>query len=184
MSIEKLKAVHQVQTRWIHFPLHPETPTEGQSLADLFKHRDPADLEAMRENMRNLMSEAGLPYGDRSMTYNSRLAQELGSWADTQAGGDAVHDLLFDAYFVANRNIHDVEVLVELASSAGLDADEARRILTGRIYSTQVNEDWQRAWREGVTGVPTFTARELYVVGCQPFPVLERFVQHLKELPR
>ncbi len=72
--------------------MHPDTPQEGQSLADLFKNRAPEDIQAMRDNMRNLMEEAGLPYGNRSMTYNSRLAQELGFWADTQAGGEAIHN--------------------------------------------------------------------------------------------
>jgi len=171
-----------VQTRWIHFPLHPETPEEGQLLKDLFKNRAPEDLTAMRDNMRNLMKEAGLPYGNRTMTYNSRLAQELGGWADTQDSSEDIHDLLFRAYFVENQNINDIDVLVDLAVVAGLDKKEARRILEGRIFSPQINKDWERAWQDGITGVPTFTSRELYVVGCQPYEVLERFVNHLNEL--
>ncbi len=136
----------------------------------------------MRDNMRNLMKEAGLPYGNRSMTYNSRLAQELGGWADTKESSEDIHDLLFRAYFVENQNINDIDVLVGLAVVAGLDKKEARRILEGRIFSPQINKDWERAWHEGITGVPTFTSRELYVVGCQPYEVLERFVNHLNEL--
>jgi predicted DsbA family dithiol-disulfide isomerase len=182
VSIEKLKQEHNVQTRWIHFPLHPDTPQEGQSLADLFKNRAPEDIQAMRDNMRSLMKEAGLPYGDRSMTYNSRLAQELGFWADTQTEGKALHDLLFKAYFVDNLNINDTDVLVDLAGKSGLDQSEAKRILEGRVFSPQVNKDWERAWQEGVTGVPTFSAMDLHVVGCQPYEVLERFVNHLREL--
>jgi predicted DsbA family dithiol-disulfide isomerase len=162
--------------------LHPETPEEGQSLKDLFRNRPPEDLAAMRNHMRNLMQEAGLPYGDRTMTYNSRLAQELGCWADTQDSVADIHDLLFRAYFVENQNINDVDVLVSLASEAGLDQTEARRVLDGRLFSPQINKDWERAWQSGVTGVPTFTSRELYVVGCQPYEVLERFVNHLNEL--
>ena len=69
----------------------------------------------MRENMRNLMKEAGLAYGNRTMTFNSRLAQELGCWADTQECIQDIHDLLFRAYFVDNQNIIDVDVLIELA---------------------------------------------------------------------
>ena len=97
MSIEKLQANYPVSVRWVHFPLHPDTPQEGQSLEELFPGRD---LTPMRERMKGLMAEAGLPYGDRTHTYNSRLAQELGKWADTQEGGAAIHDLLYRAYFV------------------------------------------------------------------------------------
>ena len=136
----------------------------------------------MRDNMRNLMHEAGLPYGKRSMTYNSRLAQELGGWADTQESSEDIHDLLFKSYFVENENINDIEVLVRLADKAGLDKKEARRILEGRIFSPQINQDWERAWESGITGVPTFSSRDLFVVGCQPYEVLEKFVNHLREL--
>ena len=136
----------------------------------------------MRENMRNLMKEAGLAYGNRTMTYNSRLAQELGSWADTQESARDIHDLLFRAYFVDNQNLSDTEVLIDLAGEAGLDKEETRRILEGRIFSSQIDKDWERARQSGITGVPTFTSRELYIVGCQPYEVLERFVHHLNEL--
>ena len=74
-----------MHVRWVHFPLHPETPAEGASLEALFAGRD-IDLEAMYAHMKSLMDEEGLPYGRRTHTYNSRLAQELGTWADTQPG--------------------------------------------------------------------------------------------------
>ena len=34
MRIEQLRKEHDVQIRWIHFPLHPDTPAQGRSLAD------------------------------------------------------------------------------------------------------------------------------------------------------
>jgi len=84
VSIEKLQENYPVQIRWIPFPLHPETPQEGRSLSELFAGRD---IEPMKRQMRELMAEAGLEYGERTHTYNSRLAQELAKWADTQEGG-------------------------------------------------------------------------------------------------
>jgi len=41
----------------------------------------------MYQRMKALMDAEGLPYGKRTYTYNSRLAQELGKWADTLPGG-------------------------------------------------------------------------------------------------
>ena len=80
--------------------MHPETPPEGIELATLFKNRPREEVKAAGDHLRKLMAEAGLPYGKRKMTYNSRLAQELGAWADTQEGGEAIHDALYIAYFV------------------------------------------------------------------------------------
>ncbi len=136
----------------------------------------------MKERMKGLMAEAGLPYGDRSHTYNSRLAQELGKWADTQAGGEAIHDLLYRAYFVDNVNIGDIEELVNIASRAGLDEDAARKVLEEREFEYEVDEDWRLSREIGVTGVPTFYSNDLAVVGCQPYETLERFLKHLIEL--
>ena len=36
---ERLKRKHGVKVEWVHFPLHPDTPAEGQSLDDLFEGR-------------------------------------------------------------------------------------------------------------------------------------------------
>lgn len=176
MSIEKLKANYPVSIRWLPFPLHPDTPAEGKSLAELFAGRD---IEPMRQRMKALMAEAGLDYGERSHTYNSRLAQELGKWADTQQGGEAIHDALYRAYFVDNSNLYDVDLLVGIAENVGLDGPAARAVMEQRLFKEAVDADWQRAWEMGITGVPTFYRDDLVVVGCQPYDVLERFVKHL-----
>lgn len=129
--------------------------------------------------MRERMAEAGLDYGDRSHTYNSRLAQELGKWADTQPGGESIHDALYRAYFVSMTNISDIDSLVAIAESCGLDPLQARTVLEQRLFQRQVDEDWQRARSNGITGVPTFFGKDMVVVGCQPYETLEKFVKFL-----
>jgi len=151
-------------------------------MKDLFRNRNPEEAKAAGDNLRNLMAEAGLPYGKRTRMDNSRLAQELGSWADTQSGGDAFHDAMFTAYFVDDRNIGDVDVLLDIAGSVGLNVKEARQVLKTRSFGSQVTTDWDRAYNDGVTGVPTFSSRDLFVFGCQPYEILERFYNHLVKL--
>ena len=160
----------------MHFPLHPETPQEGRSLEELFAGRN-VDMEAMYTRMKGLMDEEGLPYGKRSHTYNSRLAQELGKWADTQPGGEAIHDALYRAYFVDAVNIGDVDVLLTIAGDVGLDVYAAREVLQSRSFSDAVDADWDLSRRYGVTGVPTFVAAQKAVVGAQPYEVLENLLQ-------
>jgi predicted DsbA family dithiol-disulfide isomerase len=175
VRIEKLQQAFDVETILVHFPLHPETPAEGRSMAELYAGRD-VDPEAMYARMKKLMDAEGLPYERRTHTYNSRLAQELGKWADTQPGGAAIHDALYKAYFVAARNIGDPDVLVEIAQSVGLPADEARAVLAERRFKDAVDADWAKSHEYGVTGVPTFVAGGHGVVGAQPYEVLEQLV--------
>ena len=160
----------------MHFPLHPETPQEGRSLEDLFAGRG-VDLDAMYTRMKGLMDEEGLPYSRRTHTYNSRLAQELGKWADTQPGGEAIHDALYRAYFVDGVNVGDVEALLKVAAATGLDVEVTREVLESRSFSDAVDEDWAKSRQYGVTGVPTFIAGRQGVVGAQPYEALEQLLQ-------
>ena len=177
MRIEKLRTEHGVKIEWVHFPLHPDTPVEGgRSLADLFAGRN-LDRRAMHAQMKARMDAEGLPYGERTMTYNSRLAQELGKWADTQPGGEALHDALFRAYFVDARDISQPAVLLEIAERVGLPVDDARQVLEQRSFKAAVDADWALSRRYGVTGVPTFVAGRHGVVGAQPYEVLEQLVR-------
>ena len=176
MRIEKLKAEHNVKVEWVHFPLHPDTPAEGRSLADLFAGRN-VDRKAMHAQMKARMDAEGLPYGERTMTYNSRLAQELGKWADTQRGGEAIHDALFRAYFVEARDISQPAVLLDIVRHVGLSADGAREVLEKRTFKDAVDADWKLSREYGVTGVPTFVAGRYGVVGAQPYEALEQLVR-------
>jgi predicted DsbA family dithiol-disulfide isomerase len=175
VRIEHLQQAFAIDTVLVHFPLHPETPAEGSSLAALYAGRN-LNPEVMYQRMKGLMDAEGLPYGRRTHTYNSRLAQELGKWADTQPGGWAIHDALYRAYFVDGRNIGDPDILIDIAQSVGLSADMARAVLTGRRFKDAVDADWAKSRAYGVTGVPTFVAARYGVVGAQPYATLEELL--------
>jgi predicted DsbA family dithiol-disulfide isomerase len=155
----------------VHFPLHPDAPPEGRLLADLFPGRDLGPIHARLER---LMDAEGLPHVPRTHTYNSRLAQELGKWADSQPGVESIHDAIFAAYFAEARNIGDIEVLIDVAQSVGFAADTVRNVLEQRSFKKAVDADWEKSRREGVTGVPTFASGQARVVGAQPYEVLEQ----------
>jgi predicted DsbA family dithiol-disulfide isomerase len=183
VRIEKLKQTFDIEATWVHFPLHPETPAEGSLMATFYAERN-LDPEAMYARMKKLMDAEGLPYGRRTHTYNSRFAQELGKWADTQPGGDALHDALYRAYFVDARNIGDPAVLLEIVASVGLDPEAAREVLTSRRFSEAVDQDWAKSRAYGVTGVPTFVAARHGVVGAQPYEVLEELLDQVGAVRR
>ena len=168
-----------MKVKWVHFPLHPDTPQEGMSLEALFAGRG-FNISQKQAEMRARMEAEGLPYGNRSHTYNSRLAQELGAWADTQPWGEAIHDAIFRAYFVDGLNIGDAEVLVRLAKSVGLPEDKAGEVIQKRTFQDAVDADWEKSRNYGVTGVPTFVAGGYGVVGAQPYEALEQLASQAR----
>jgi len=109
-------------------------------------------LTNMQTQLRERMKDEGLPYGNRTHTYNSRLAQELGIWAEEQPGGDKFHDAVY-----------------------------AREVLDSRSYSDALDGDWTRSRQMGVTGVPTFVAKGHGMVGAQTYEGLKSLVNHARE---
>ena len=178
MRIEKLRRKFDIDVKWVHFPLHPETPDEGMTLESLFAGRD-YDLEASYRRMKGLMDDEGLDYSPRTHTYNSRLAQELGAWADTVEGGEALHEAFYRAYFVDGKNIGDEATLLGIVGAAGLPVGEAREVLRERRFRDAVDGDWERSRKLGVSGVPTFAAGGYGVVGAQPHETLEKFLTEI-----
>jgi len=175
VRIDRIRETFDVEVKFTQFPLHPETPPEGMTLEQLFSGRS-FDLEAAQERLVALMAEQGLPYGRRTHTYNSRLAQELAKWAEVQPGGGAIHDALFRSYFVDGVNLARVDKLVQIAGSVGLSKEEAREVLEDRSIEASVDADWRRASELGITGVPTFVIKNHGVVGAQPYDTLEQLV--------
>lgn len=162
----------------MNFPLHPDTPPQGVALLDLFggESARPRLVESQRR-LQALAAAEGLPISDREMTYNSRLAQELGAWARTQGRDEAFHAAVYRAYFVDGKNIAERAVLLALAESAGLDRAAAARVLDERSFRAQVDQEWTTSREAGVTAVPTFEAGGRKVVGAQPYDELARLVE-------
>ena len=127
--------------------------------------------------MKRVAEMEGLPLGERNMTYNSRLAQELGKWAETMGKGDEFHNGAFRAYFAEGKNIGSIAELVLLAGQIGLPEKEATEVLETRSFRDAVDRDWEHSRRMGVTAVPTFIMDSQAVVGAQPYEELDQFMK-------
>ncbi|MBE0558386.1 MAG: DsbA family protein, partial [Proteobacteria bacterium] len=166
--MEKLRENFEVDVKWRAFPLHPDTPEEGLALIELYAGRNLDPCEVMARQKR-AAAEAGLPMGERTKTYNSRLATELGKWAEGKGKGAEFHKAVFRAYYVDGINIAKADKLIELAETAGLSGREAAEVLKARAFREAVDTDWELAGRLGISAVPTFVLDGWAVVGAQPY---------------
>ncbi len=175
MRTERLQREYNIELRWTVFPLHPETPEEGIELSELFAGRD-EDIKIMQGRLRQLAESEGLQLAERSRTYNSRRAQELGKWAETVEKGAVFRNAVYKAFFVEGRNIALADELVRIAETAGLPADEVRAMLSNKSFAAAVDADWQRAGELGVTAVPTHVCGGERVVGFAPYDDFVRLI--------
>ncbi len=166
-----------IDIHYVYFPLHPETPAEGQDLREMFGPQ--ADIAGMINRLKMFMDQEGLPFnGGRYMTFNSRLAQELAKWGEKYPQSEQLNTALYQAYFVDGLNIGDLDVLVGVVEQVGLPAAEARDVLERRLMQTAVDDDWRYARTVGVTSVPTFAVGMKGVIGAQPYEQLARLLEY------
>ena len=176
-AVARLKQANALDIQWRPFPLHPGTPAEGMPLSELLPG---VDLDAVHARLYALMDDLGLEHGPRDRTYNSRLAQELAQWAQTQTGGDALPPLFYRAYFVDNRNLADTAILLDLVRKAGLDVVAAKTALYTRQFGAAVDQNWELAREYGISGVPAFIAGGYQLTGFHPAGELQRFIDHVQ----
>ena len=131
----------------------------------------------MNARLKNAARKAGLPFGYRTMTYNSRLAQELSKWAESKGRGDAFHHAVFKAYFVEGKNISRPALLVDLAGAAGLSRKEARDVIETRAFNQAVDLDWSRSLQVDPEYIPSLMINDRLLVNPQKYKLFEQFMQ-------
>ncbi len=133
-----------------------------------------AQAEKIDSDMEQRAAADGLEYhmSAEGLTGNTFDAHRLVHAAAAHGRQDAAVERFFRAYFTEQRSLFDKDALVPLAVEAGLDADDARRVLAGTDYADAVEADINEARALGVTGVPFFVFdMKLGLSGAQPIEV-------------
>lgn len=120
--------------------------------------------------------------GVPSVMANSNRILRLAEYARDNGVFERLHLPAFEAYFADDRNLGDEVVLRELAEEAGLDPDEAIRVLEGGDYEDRIERSMLRAREYGITGTPTFVVEDRYgIVGAQPYEALRDGLRKIQE---
>lgn len=123
----------------------------------------------------------GLPLEPPAFVPRSRKAHELALYARDQGCFLPVHEEIFRVLWGEGRDIGRVDVLVELAASAGLEASEAKVVLDVDKYGPVVDAERRRAERLGVEGVPTLLAGARRLEGFHRVEEILTFLENVSE---
>jgi predicted DsbA family dithiol-disulfide isomerase len=121
----------------------------------------------------------------RTITSNSHLALEGAELAGERGLSWPYHRAMLKAYFEDLEDVGNVDAVVRVGASAGLDADELREALESRRYREAVDEGiaWSRSI--GVTAIPTFIFAERYaMVGAQEYEAFKSVLTKIGAKPR
>jgi predicted DsbA family dithiol-disulfide isomerase len=164
-----------VEVVWHSFELRPEG---SPPMPEAYRQR----IEAGRPRLEAIAREYyGLTLNPGPTGISSRRALTGAKYAERQGAGDAYHEAAFRAYWQEARSIDDVNVLREIAASAGLDADAFAAALDDPAYDAEVQADVMQAYRMGISGVPALVFERKYLVsGAQPYDVLRQVVEQIE----
>ncbi len=154
--------------RWVGYELLPEglpyTPSPPDPNADQ-KPRVPSRFDL-------LLEAEGLTLPTRnSGLSNSRRALEGAEFAYEAGNADAYLEALYHTYWEEDQDIHDLDVLKEIAQKAGLDTDAFAEALKTHQFRERVIEFDDPAHEAGVWNVPTWMFPEEWVAE-QPYRVV------------
>jgi predicted DsbA family dithiol-disulfide isomerase len=161
---------HGVEIDWRSFELRPEPEPTLDPNAE-YLHR------VWNQSVYPMAQERGMVLKLPPVQPRSRKAHEAAEFARQAGRLDAMNNALFKAFFEDGRDLADIEVLLDIGQSVGLDAGELREALTSGRYVQRVIEDQQLARQIGISGVPalivTAGAQAYLVSGAQPYEAVK-----------
>ncbi len=142
--------------------------------------KDDEYFEQAERNVRRLAEEYGVEMDlDVATDVDSLPAQVVSYYLREHHDYEtwlAFDEAVFDALWQDGRDIGGADLLVELATDVGAEADEVRSALDDDTLREAVRGRFTEAQRRGVTGVPTFVHGGQAARGAVPPEQLRRLV--------
>lgn len=174
-NIEALSNEYDLEIDWKGIEIHPEYPTGGVESSKSLR-----SLKAA-ETIKQTAGETGMRITLPGFRTNSRLSLEASEFAKKQNLFGAMHRALYDAFFLEKKNIGDVNIILELGETAGIDRALLEECLLERSMSGQIEENIKMAAEYGVLGVPTLLLSNFPVHGNQSLDTLRHMVKRAEE---
>ena len=172
-----------VEVIWKSFELDPDSKRDYEGgfyamLASKF-NTTPEKAKEMNQRVIKMAGEAGLTFNtDNAIPSNSFDAHRLMQLGAKHGLADKVEEKVFSAYFTEGKHIGNKETLKSIATEAGLNVEDADKVLNGEDFSYEVRTDEDEAREIGVTGVPFFIFNRKYAVsGAQPAELFTEVLQ-------
>jgi predicted DsbA family dithiol-disulfide isomerase len=165
------------------FELDPAAPADVTTpaldvLADKYG-MSPAQAQQAQREMTERAATDGLTFRMAGLRRgNTRDAHRLIQLAKDRGRQAEMVERLHRAYFTDEDSVFDHDALARLAVDAGLDGDEAARVLASDAYDEHVSTDEAMARAIGATGVPLFVIDRKYgISGAQPSAVITQVLE-------
>ena len=161
----RLKDSYDIKINWCLLEIHPENSEQGEPVTSLDYPSEQWDQ--LVQNLKRVAQEESIPLSELTFTTNSKNALLLAEHCK-QLGHDkfyALHEKLFSAYFVEQKNIGDKNILREIASKAGIDKATTESAWTNGPQHQRLLQNYNAARQYEIQSVPSFIFGERVLTG-------------------
>ncbi len=157
---------------WHPFQLNPDMPDDGRDHKEYYREKFGSEerVQELVDNMTAAGAGEGLEFDFAAIdkSPNTLAAHRLIRWSASAGCQGEIVEALFQAYFIAGRDIGDHGVLAEIAGEAGLESDLVAGLYAEGRDVELVSEDIAGAQQMGIRGVPFFIFDHKYsLAGAQ-----------------
>lgn len=173
------------QVRWRPYQLASDTPKEGVDRAEHYarKFGDSPQYRASRDHLLTVGKELGIAFDFETdcRIANTLDAHRLIRWAITPGLQNEVAEGLMKAYFEDCGFLGDHELLVDVATAAGMDGDLVKDLLESDRDKDVIVAEVKQAHTMGIQGVPMFIFNgKSGVSGAQDSSVLVQVIDKIQ----
>jgi predicted DsbA family dithiol-disulfide isomerase len=163
--LQRLRDSYDLKINWCFLEIHPETSAQGEPVDSLDYPSE--QWQQLLTNLERVVQEEQIPLSKLDFITNSKDALLL-SEASKKCGREIfyrLHDALFHAYFVDQKNIGNRDVLREIASSCGIGDDIIEDAWEDRQHEQTLLNNYQLARNHEIQSVPSFIFGERILTG-------------------
>ena len=183
-AMANAEPIYDFDVEYYPFELNPHAPGEGTDLHEYLcrKFGSESRLRDHRAHLARLAAEEGLEFHPelQKTSPNTRnahriilLAREVGLQAQ-------VAEAFFRAYFAEGRNLSDLDNLVDIGVSAGMDRDKVEQLLQSNTGKMEIEMAEKELHDLGITAVPLFIIDDkISISGAQPVAAFSRAIEEV-----
>ena len=170
-----------IKVNWRSFLLNPDFPPSGidQNTYLSSKFGSESRIRRVYGNITDVGLSVDIRFNFNTIrhTPNSIDTHRLVHFAGAEGKSEIALDALFENYFVEGKNIGDLNVLMAIANSIGLDTHAFVAHLESSKGIAEIYDANARAHRLGVNGVPSYVFNgSLVISGAQETNVLAKML--------
>jgi len=187
-AILELKNTADFEVHFRAFELNPNMPLGGQDTIEHLTQKyqmDERQIKVNQSRIRDKALEAGFQFHPeiRKKVSNTFNCHRLLYWAGQALGLDkqaALKKELLNTYFCLDQDLDNQSNLLDAAKRAGVDVEEAKKILDSNAYAQEVRHEETQFTAMGIHSVPSIIINDQFLLqGAQP---PEQFVHAFEQL--